>query len=57
VITVYSDRHRLHHGRGELNDGALVPAFERETQRPYARPDPEAEHHADLRRRGLAQGR
>jgi acetoin utilization deacetylase AcuC-like enzyme len=29
VITVYSDRHRLHHGRGELNDGALVPVFER----------------------------
>ncbi len=29
MITVYSDRHRLHHGRRELNDGALVPVFER----------------------------
>jgi acetoin utilization deacetylase AcuC-like enzyme len=29
MITVYSDRHSLHHGRGELTDGALVPAFER----------------------------
>jgi acetoin utilization deacetylase AcuC-like enzyme len=29
MITVYTDRHRLHHARGELTDGALMPAFER----------------------------
>lgn len=29
MITVYSDRHRLHHARGELNDGELMPAFEK----------------------------
>lgn len=27
--TVYSDAHRLQHGRAELNDGQLVPCFER----------------------------
>lgn len=29
MITVYTDRHRLHHARGELNDGELMPAFEK----------------------------
>ncbi|MEJ2603619.1 MAG: histone deacetylase family protein [Gammaproteobacteria bacterium] len=29
MITVYSDRHRLHHARAELNDGDMMPAFER----------------------------
>lgn len=29
MITVYSDRHRLHHARGELNDGGIMPAFEK----------------------------
>ncbi len=29
MITVYTDRHRLHHARAELNDGELMPTFER----------------------------
>lgn len=28
MITVYSDKHRLHNGRGELNDGQIMPCFE-----------------------------
>ncbi len=28
MITVYSDKHRLHSGRGELNDGQIMPCFE-----------------------------
>jgi acetoin utilization deacetylase AcuC-like enzyme len=29
MITVYSDKHRLQHGRGELNDGQIMPCFEK----------------------------
>lgn len=29
MLTVYSDDHRLQHGRAELTDGALVPCFEK----------------------------
>lgn len=29
MITVYSDKHRLQHGRGELNDGKIMPCFEK----------------------------
>jgi len=28
VLTIYSDDHRLHHGKGELNDGELQPCYE-----------------------------
>jgi acetoin utilization deacetylase AcuC-like enzyme len=28
VLTVYSDRHRRHHGHGELIDGQMMPCFE-----------------------------
>jgi acetoin utilization deacetylase AcuC-like enzyme len=28
MITVYSDKHRLQNGRGELNDGKIMPCFE-----------------------------
>jgi acetoin utilization deacetylase AcuC-like enzyme len=28
VLTIYSDRHRRHHGRGELIDGQMMPCFE-----------------------------
>lgn len=28
MITVYSDKHRLHSGRGEFNDGQVMPCFE-----------------------------
>jgi acetoin utilization deacetylase AcuC-like enzyme len=28
MLTVYSDRHRLHHGRAELIDGEMKPCFE-----------------------------
>ena len=29
MLTVYSDRHRLHHGTAELIDGAMQPCFEK----------------------------
>ncbi|MFO1327657.1 MAG: histone deacetylase family protein [Rubrivivax sp.] len=29
MLTVYSDRHRLHHGQAELIDGHFVPCFEK----------------------------
>lgn len=29
MITVYSDKHRLQHGRGEFNDGKVMPCFEK----------------------------
>lgn len=29
MITIYSDRHRLHHGNAELIDGKLMPCFEK----------------------------
>lgn len=29
MITAYSDDHRLHEGKAELNDGKLTPCFER----------------------------
>src|SRR5262245_13925502 len=28
MVTVYSDRHRLHHGTAELIDGKMMPCFE-----------------------------
>ena len=28
MLTIYSDDHRLHHGRCELIDGKLMPCFE-----------------------------
>src|SRR5258707_6566624 len=28
MLTVYSDRHRLHHGHAELIDGEMKPCFE-----------------------------
>nr|NLU59652.1 hypothetical protein [Pseudomonas sp. BIGb0427] len=28
MLTIYSDDHRLHHGRCELIDGQLMPCFE-----------------------------
>lgn len=28
MLTIYSDDHRLHHGKGELNDGELQPCYE-----------------------------
>ena len=28
MLTIYSDDHRLHHGKGELNDGQLQPCVE-----------------------------
>ncbi|MDH4066548.1 MAG: histone deacetylase family protein [Acidobacteriota bacterium] len=28
MLTIYSDRHRLHHGNAELIDGTLMPCFE-----------------------------
>ncbi|MCJ7592575.1 MAG: histone deacetylase family protein [Woeseiaceae bacterium] len=28
MLTIYSDDHRLHHGKSELNDGELKPCFE-----------------------------
>lgn len=29
MITIYSDDHRLHHGKSELNDGQLMPCHEK----------------------------
>jgi hypothetical protein len=28
MLTVYSERHRLHHGHAELIDGEMKPCFE-----------------------------
>ena len=28
MLTIYSDRHRLHHGTAELIDGKMMPCFE-----------------------------